>query len=135
MARFRCLQSGKSGFDGIVTSREALQALYRIIEADDGGFGFRPHDLFGKNNAELAKLRQHGVDARAGLNGDDDGERITANLKMSDFLRGFVIGDDEILLVEIVDHDAALVADSDGRGDERDTRCEFGQDIGRSWLD
>ena len=118
-----------------MAAREALQAVDGIVEGDDGRFGFGAEDLFSKEDAELAKLREHGVDARAGFDGDDEGERVAADFKVRDFLRGAVVGEEEVQLIEAVDHGAALVADGDGSGDESDAGGEFGEGFWRSLLD
>src|SRR6476620_3180454 len=102
-----------------------------IVETDDGGFGFRSHDLFGEENAQLAKLRQHRVNAGAGFDDHDDGKRIAANVKVSDFLRHAVVGNEEILLLEVVNHGAARIAHGDGSGDQGDAGGELGEDVRR----
>src|SRR5262245_14865987 len=109
--------------------------MHGIIEADDGSFGFRSHDLFGEENDVSAKLRDLRIDTRTGFDGNDDGERIAADFKVSYFLWCVVFGYQEILLVEIADHGAAMVADSDGSGHQRDASGQFGWNFGRSLLD
>src|SRR5262249_11274045 len=96
---------------------------------------FWSHDLLRDQDAEFAQLGKHGIDASAGFNCDDHRERIAAYFKVRDLLQRAVVGDDEILLVEIVNHGAAAVADGDGSDDQRGACREFGQRFGRSWLD
>lgn len=116
-------------------ARETLQTVHGFVETNNGGFGFGAHDLFGEENAEFAQLRKHGVNASAGFGDDDDGKRIAANVKVRDFLRYAIVGDEKVLLVEVVDHGAALIAHGDGSGNESDAGGEFGEDLWRSLLD
>src|SRR5215475_5900514 len=135
MTRFCCFQSSKNRFNRVVIARETLQPVHGFIESDDGSFGFGAHNLFGEQNAQFTKLRQHGIDAGAGFDDDDDGERVTANVEMNDFLRDAVVGDEKVLLVEVVDHGATLVADSSGSGNEGNAGGELGRDFWWSLLD
>src|SRR5205823_4734255 len=109
--------------------------MHGLIETDDGGFGFRAQHLFGEEDAKFAKLGKHGIDARAGFDNDDDGKRIATYVEVSEFLRNAIVGDEEVLLIEIVNHGAAEIADGNGRGDEGDAGGEFVEDFRRGLLD
>ena len=97
-AGFAGLQSSKGRLHGIVARCEILQLVDVIVEADDRGFRFRPHDLFGEENSGLAKLRKERIDARTRFDHDHQRDRIAADIEVSDFLRHAVVGDEEILL-------------------------------------
>src|SRR5579859_1650844 len=117
-----------------MAASEALQDVYRVVETDDGSFGVGTHYLFAEEYAGFAELRDKRVHTGAGLDENDDGNGIAADLKVGDFLRDAVVCDDEILLLEIVNHGAVRIALGDWRIDEGDACGDFCESFGRSGL-
>ena len=94
------------------------QQVHFVVITDHGGLAGARHHHLRENNSCLANFRKQRLNARACLQNENDGERITALIEVGDLLRDAIIKNLEIFLRKIKYRLAGAVGNGYRKGDQ-----------------